>query len=153
MPPNCRPAYAISSAVFAPSKAGPLAGVPVANEDRVARFVVVAGYIRRSDNTVRQEVFLPYKHVKLSVVQHRDLSEAELWEVGDYVAKQLGKPLLGRADVSARDARAQRLNVLPEEPPRNHADIIGWAPEKAAQLSKAQVLAADAGQFIPKPVA
>ena len=128
--------------------------MPVDDREKLARFVVVESYIRRSKNTPRPQVFLPYKHVELSVIRHLDLSEAELWEIGQTdVADKLGKPLHGRADILASDVRAERLDVKPSEPPRNHANIIGWPPERAAQMSYAQVLASKAGQFIPTPTA
>lgn len=122
---------------------GGLAGVPVADDERLARYVMVKEYVR-ADRTVRFEAFRPYKYVDLSVSRHRDLREDELWSLGEAVAAQFGKPLLGRADVSASDARGIGLDVLSDEPPRNHANITGWAAEKSAQLSHAQSLAAAA---------
>lgn len=129
---------------------GPLATVPVGDDERLARFIVVEKYIR-ADQTVRVEAFRPYKYVELSASRHRDLTEPELWSLGAEVAAQIGKPLLGRADLRAADARAVKLEVMPDEPPRNHANIIGWAAEKSAQLSHAQALAAAAGKLIPAP--
>ena len=131
---------------------GPLATVPVGNDERLARFIVVEKYVR-ANQTVRFEAFRPYKYVELSVSRHRDLSEDELWSLGAEVAAKIGKPLLGRADLRAAAVRAVRLEVKPDEPPRNHANIVGWAAEKSAQLSHAQALAAAAGKLVPAPAA
>lgn len=131
---------------------GPLAAVPVQDDELLARFIVIEKYVR-ADQTVRFEVFRPHKYVELSVLRHRDLSETELWELGAGVAAELGKPLLGRADLHASDARAVNLDVKPDEPPRNHANIVGWAAEKSAQMSHAQALAAAAGKLVPAPAA
>jgi hypothetical protein len=109
---------------------GGLGGVPVADNERLARFVMVENYIR-TDRTVRFEAFRPYKYVELSVSRHRDLQEDELWALGEAVALEIGKPLLGRADVLASDARQVGLDVKPDEPPHNHANITGWAAEKS----------------------
>ena len=97
---------------------------------------------------MKAEAILPFKWVELSVSRHRDLTESELWELGQEVARKRSEterrevPLVGRADFLARTARQQNLDVKPDEPPRNHANIIGWPIEKSAQMSLAQQIAA-----------
>ena len=132
-----------------------LGDVPVEDGEQLARMILIEKHLRREKDkvTAKPEAFLPYKHVELSVIRHRELSESELWEVGrDVSAKreagdQFGRkfPLLGRGDFSARDARAQNLDAAPAEGPelpRNHADIIGWPLEKPAQMLHALKIAA-----------
>jgi len=49
--------------------------------------------------------------------------------------------LKGAAIFKARDVRASRLEVLPEEPPPAHANIEGWPwMENCPELQKAQQL-------------
>lgn len=130
--------------------AGSLAAVPVADEERLARFVLTERHIRKTDGTVRAEAFAPFKHVEMSVTRHRDLSEEELWAMGRQVAEARTLPLLGRADFLASEAHEQNLDVKPAEPPRNHANVIGWPPEKPAQMIRALEIASRA-TYIANP--
>ena len=97
-------------------------------------------HIRKSDGTVRAEALIPSSHVELSVTRHRDLSNDDVWTLGEDVATKRLKPLIGRADFRSADARQQKLDVKPDEPPRNHANVFGWPPEKAFQMALAQEL-------------
>ncbi len=116
----------------------------IADDELLARFIVNSNDVR-VDGTVRPQLFLPYRRVELSVNRHRDASLAETWTLGQHVAKQRGKALLGRADLRARACRLPPLDVvpspiLPHNP--NHADVIGYPPRKDEQLSLASKLAA-----------
>ena len=121
-----------------------LQDVPVANEERLARFVLTNRHLRKAEGitTARAEAFLPYKHVELSVTRHRDLNEKQIWGAGRCVAIRRALKLLGRAEITAANVRQQKLDVRPNEPPRNHADIVGWPSEKPAQMLYAIELAA-----------
>lgn len=127
--------------------------------------ILIEKHLRRDPRTEnvtpRPEAFLPFSRVELSVIRHREITEAELWEIGREVSAkreegdQFGRkfPLFGRADISARDVRAQNLDVVPAEGsrlPRNHADIVGWPPDKPAQMIRAVEIAA-AATFVPAP--
>ncbi len=61
--------------------------------------------------------------------------------MGALVAEKRQLPLIGRADFLASDAREQNLDVKPDEPPRNHANLIGWPPDKPAQMIRALEIA------------
>ena len=130
-----------------------LGNVPVEDNERLARMILTERHVRRESMAAKPEAFLPYKHVTLSVIRHRELTEGELWEIGGKVAEKRGRTLVGRGDVLARIARAQNLDVVPEEGPdlpRNHADIVGWPPEKPLQLIRAAEIAAVA-DFVAAP--
>ena len=140
-----------------------LSDIRVEDGEQLARMILSERHVRRERDkvTAKPEAFLPYKHVDLSVIRHRDLSESELWEVGRDVSakREVGDPfgrkfpLLGRGDFFARDARAQNLDAVPAEGPelpRNHADIIGWPSEKPAQMLRAVKIAA-AASFVETP--
>lgn len=128
---------------------------PITPEEWLARFVTVEKWVR-ADQTIRQDAFIPPKDLNLSVTRHLNLSKNELWAVGqvvaDAVAKHPGAVLHGRADIQVHHAIQQNLRVeaapLPDN--ENHAHITGW-PEKAAQKSIAQQLAAAAGKLVPFP--
>jgi hypothetical protein len=123
----------------------------VADDEKLARTVHSQRLVRAADQTVKPEVFLPYRRVELSVIRHRELTDASLWEVCRVVAAMRNQPLLGRADILALDARKESLDVYPNEgggQPLNHADIVGWPPEKPSQMMKAVQLAAKS-IFVP----
>lgn len=128
-----------------------MASVPVADAERLARFILTTKHVPKVGGGVKAEAVLPHSRVELSVIRHRDLSEAELWRTGDEVAQQRREkekrafPLVGRVDFLAGVPRAQALDVVPAEGPdlpRNHADVIGWPAAKDSQMSLAQQIAA-----------
>lgn len=114
---------------------GPLAKVLVDNAEQLARFVLTERHIRKSDGTVKAEALIPSPHAELSVTRHRDLTDEEIWTLGEKVAALRRKPLIGRADFLAADARQQKLDVKPDEPPHNHANVLDWPSEKALQMA------------------
>ena len=144
-----------------------LGNVPVEDDECLARMVLIKKHVVEDAQTGQlvptPEAFLPYKHVELSVIRHRELTEDELWKIGREVVAEreagdtFGRKftLLGRGDIYALDAREQSLDAVPAEGPglpRNHADIVGWPPEKAAQLLRAVKLAEKA-KFVATPPA
>ena len=138
-----------------------LADVPVEDGEQLARMILTEKHVRKESMTLKPAAFLPFSRVELSVIRHREITETELWKIGrDVSAKreagdELGRkfPLVGRGDFFARDAREQKLDVKPVEGfglPRNHADVVGWPPERPAQMMRAIEIAARA-TFVPPP--
>lgn len=119
---------------------------PVAYDEWLARFIWLKSRVRQNQ-TVRPDAFIPPKDLQLSVTRHINLSEEELWNIGQRVADQAANtptvPLYGRADLCVRDVSAQNLRTeaSPRDDNRNHADIIGWPLEKSARKIVAQELA------------
>lgn len=126
----------------------------MADDERLARFVFDKRWLPKNGEGVNARAILAYRYVELSVSRHRDLSGAELWGLGQDVARMRSAGeereivLLGRADFLARTARQQKLDVKPDEPPRNHANVVGWPAEKSAQMLLAQEIAARS-DFVP----
>ena len=122
----------------------------LADEELLARFITVEHWVRSSNQTVRPEAFIPPNDLQLSVTRHINLSEEELWNVGQKIADQVTKteraPLCGRADLRVRQVSEQQLRTeaAPLDDNPNHAHIIGWPIEKSARKSVAQELAAKA---------
>ena len=130
-----------------------LGNVSVEDDEKLARIILVEKHVRRENMTLKPEAFLPYKHVELSVIRHRELTECELWEISHEVAAKRGRTLVGRGDFLARVARTQNLDAVAAEGPempRNHADIVGWPPEKPIQMIRAVEIAASAS-FVATP--
>ena len=129
---------------------------PVGEDELLARFILFKRHFRRIDNTVKPEALIPAPRIQLSVTRHLGLTPRQIWEAGCEVARvrQLqvpGATLHGRADILASDARNLHLEVNPDEPPLNHANIEPLPAEEAAQLIIAQKLAARNSVFIKKP--
>lgn len=137
---------------------GPLADIPVLDTERLARFILNRRHIRNLDGQIflRAEAFAPYRHMEMSATRHRDLTEAGIWALGAEAAQQRERhegrefPLVGRADFGASDAREQHLDVVPDEPPRNHANVTGWPPDKPAQMIRALELSSKSA-FVTGP--
>lgn len=120
----------------------------VTDGESLARFVLVSKWIR-NDQTVRQDAFIPYPYPDLSVTRHVELSESELWQLGQSVADKRALPLYGRADIQALVVKSQSLRIEPTPEPKNHANITGWPSDKPGQKIIAQEIAA-AARFVPK---
>jgi hypothetical protein len=123
-------------------------GESVLADELVARFIFQRNHLR-ADLSVKPNAFVPPSHrLELSVTRHLQLGEEGLWTIGRNLAQQRLTILRGRADAKAAVFHGQGLKVLaaPVVGNPNHANIVGWPPEKYAQLSIAQQLAASAGK-------
>jgi hypothetical protein len=128
----------------------------VTDAELLARYVTTSRHFRSSDNTVKQDLFMPHPYIELSVTRHLNATESEIWEVGVDVAAQTERKLYGRADIQASKCNIDSLQVvakpiLPKNP--NHADIEGWPSAKQDQKAIALKLAASANKLISPPEA
>ena len=126
---------------------------PVADDEWLARFIVNSNEFRQ-DDTVKPKLFMPFKHVALSVNRHRDCTEEEIWCVSCNVAEKRQRRLYGRADITALSSRISPLDVVanplfPSNP--NHADIVGFPPAREDQQAIALKLAAAASKRVFAP--
>ena len=121
---------------------------PVLEDEWVARFILSRHWIRKGDPPVRPDAFIPYPHADLSVTRHMDLSEAELWQIGQAIADKRPATLYGRADLQAISVIKKSLRIVPTPEPKNHANITGWPADKPSQKIIAQEIAAEA-RFMP----
>lgn len=117
----------------------------VADEEKLARFILSSKLIRNTDQTVKPDAFIPYPYPNLSVTRHLYLSEEAIWGMGQGIADTRKKTLYGRADFYAADVRRQFLKIQSDPSPNNpnHANIIDWPADKPSQKIIAQQLAAD----------
>lgn len=121
---------------------------PVADDEALARFVLFSNWFRR-DKTIKPDAFIPYPWPNLSVTRRLDLTDTELWAIGQEIADRRPAMLYGRADVQAITVREQSLSISPTKEPRNHANINGWPSDKPSQKIIAQQIAA-AATFVPR---
>ncbi|MGB5973341.1 MAG: hypothetical protein WBG38_08480 [Nodosilinea sp.] len=128
---------------------------PVEEAEWLARYVMQSSHFRRTDFTIKPNLFIPHPYQELSVTRHRDATETEIWAAGAGVAKQQQRPLYGRSDIQAKACTIDVLRVLAKPFPNNpnHADVDGWPAEKAEQKAIALKLAASASSLQPPPSA
>jgi hypothetical protein len=131
------------------------ANIPaVADNELLARFIVGSDE-KRPDGTVKHKLFLPYRHVELSVNRHRESTPDETWKIGFDVARARQRQLHGMANIRAGNCRIAPLDVipdpiLPQNP--NHANISGFPAAKEDQMALAIRLAASIeGQWQSPP--
>lgn len=133
---------------------GDLPAAEVTDDEWLVRFILFSKWIRRSDNTVKQEAFIPSpKNLELSVTRRNALSEEALWQVGQEVADTRPSKLYGRADLRAFHARNQSLQVRPDPQPRNqnHAVITGWPQDDKPGQKLIALELAKAAHYLPNP--
>ena len=124
----------------------------IEDDEMLARFIVAGQSTKslrkyvRENNTVKPQLFLPYKHVELSVNRHRDCDECEIWDFGQAIAEYRKMDFYGRSDIAVGSCTFDELSVVatpirdhpqavPDNP--NHADIVGFPAAKEDQLSLA----------------
>lgn len=119
--------------------------IPVAASERLARFLLSSRHFSRENRRVKPDAFIPHPYAELSVFRVKDLEEEQIWQIGKQIAEPQGKPLYARAEIPVGEVLASGLQVVPNEPPPHHANIIGWArDDRAAQRLVAAVLSARA---------
>ncbi|RMF85055.1 MAG: hypothetical protein D6744_02060 [Planctomycetota bacterium] len=121
-------------------------------EEMLARFILSRRHIRRGDDTIKPDAFVPHPRDELSVTRHRDATDDEVWDAGWAVAEVQRRTLYGRGDVGVAAFLEQGLSVdaapvigdarLPDNP--NHANVTNWPDEKAQQKRLALEVAAQA---------
>ncbi|MBI2928631.1 MAG: hypothetical protein HYY24_23445 [Verrucomicrobia bacterium] len=118
---------------------------PIASEEPLARFLISSRHFSRGSDRVKADALIPHLFVELSVYPMQGLVEAEVWSIGDTVARPQGRTLHGRAEVLAEVVVKLCFGIVPAEPPPLHAHITGWpTDDRGAQRIRAVELAAAA---------
>jgi hypothetical protein len=119
--------------------------------ETLSRFVVSSRHIRKSDETVKGDAFVPHPYEELSVNRDKEATDEATWDAGFVVAKKLGRTLHGRADALAATYISQQLTTIaapiPENP--NHVNVCEWPPGKPEQILKAKEIAEKAKLLRP----
>lgn len=123
----------------------------IAPDELLARYITSSKWIRKQDQTVKQDAFIP-PNSELSVTRHLGLTEEAIWKIGKKIVESTPRSLHGRADVETSHVIAHRLNVVPqpEDDNPNHANIINWPPDKDARKMCALEIASVA-DFVANP--
>lgn len=108
---------------------------PVADEEALTRYVLQQKHLKEGQ---RFRAFLPNSDGQVSIFRTTGWDEARIWNTGnEFVAVPSNNTVYGRADITARKVLDQGLTINPSEPPRDHADILGW-PDTTDDVGKAQ---------------
>lgn len=112
-------------------------GLPdlVGDDEDLARIIRSSSHFTSS--TVKASAFLPAKDGMTSVIRHGSEPREALWKVAAAVLGAEAK-IHGAAICKTITIRQQRLDVVPDEPPPRHANIVGWPINADPELQKAQ---------------
>jgi hypothetical protein len=102
-------------------------------EENLSRYLFNKNHFSSKNGRVKYNAFLPNQNGKTSVFRTSELSNDEIWRIGDDVADEREMTLLGRGEICARHVVEQGLELDANDDPPRHADIIGWPEEKSAQ--------------------
>ena len=128
---------------------------PLSANEPLTRFVTDRDHFDKPPGKVHWRAFRPKsEESELSIARIHDLAIGEIWNLGQEMAgTPSGRTVVGRADFLLSHVRAARLNssaldVVPDEPPRRHALIIGWPSDRDARKLLSMLLASDATQSV-----
>ncbi|MGA2427301.1 MAG: hypothetical protein ABSH13_02255 [Candidatus Acidiferrum sp.] len=109
----------------------------------LARFIFQEGHYRKKDPAApKPGAFLPKpSDLKISAMWRDQLSEREIWSLGDLVGSTRSKPPLARADFDVGAVSEAKLAIEPDPKPHpRHVNVSGWPADKAEQKSIALLL-------------
>jgi hypothetical protein len=109
--------------------------------DIYSRFLYQDGQYKKNPPRIKHTAF----HVvngQVSVYQTDALNDPAIWSIA--TSLNPNRRVHGRGDVTREDIESVELNIMIEEPPPLHRNIVGWPNEELQQLSKAQELATKA---------
>jgi len=112
-------------------------GLPelVGDDESLARVLTQTGHY--SSTTVKASAFVPAPDGTKSVARHSGEPLDELWQLAqEYLGPDAR--IHGAAICVTKDVRALALDVRAAEPPRRHANIVGWPIESDAELQKSR---------------
>ncbi len=122
--------------------------MPVEPGENLSRYLFSKNSFSTSKQAVHYTAFMPPPDKRLSVFRTSDLSEDEVWSIGDDVGRRRDKRLLGRGDIKALDVYEAGLSIDPDNIPFRHANINGWPAENSAIKLAAIELAHKAALFL-----
>ena len=110
----------------------------------ISRFVFDSRHFSTVDRKAKPKAFEP-KNNCVSVLRAIGLTDAEVWDWAvTYVEPERGKACRARADLTVVSVRRLILDLVRDEPPPRHANIVGWPDDKSAQKLLSIELAAEA---------
>jgi hypothetical protein len=96
------------------------------SDARLTRFIFQQNQFHAGQRTIGHRAFLPPRDNKLSVFATNKLREKSVWAVGRRIAAARKRNLHARADIPNYEVEKHRLQVIRDEPPRRHRNVVGW---------------------------
>ncbi len=130
----------------------------IADNEPLQRAIISKSQFSGTRGRVKPALLSPNPHVELSVSRIGGLGERKIRLLADDVAKKRGKPAsLGYGKLRVRAPRCLGLDVVADEPPCHHANIVGWPSDtdpddqrrRQLQLAKALVEEVELVQWKP----
>lgn len=97
----------------------------VEENEKLARYIFSTRHFVRQPPRVKAEAYMPTRG-EVSVFRIDGLDQAAIWEIGSDIARKRVRTLYARGDTRAKDARRGGLDILSDEPPPRHANLVGW---------------------------
>ena len=109
----------------------------VDNDEDLTRFLTSSSLFNAAG--VKPAAFMPNpQNRETSVFRYGSEPRERLWRIGSEHLTA-GRTLHAAAIFKARHVRSSQLDVVPQEPPPCHANIVGWPwPQTDPELSKSQ---------------
>lgn len=109
----------------------------VADEEDLTRFLTSSSQFNAAG--VKPSALLPSPtKAETSVFRHGRSPSESLWQIGDDLVAG-GRTLRGAVIFKAMHVRAALLDVVANEPPPRHANIVGWPrSESDPEMQKAE---------------
>jgi hypothetical protein len=121
-----------------------LNNTPCQDNEIVTRYLNSRNQYRTSDDRIKARAFEPSNKDNLtSVFRIDNLTENQIWTLGQTYVGQPDRIIHGRADIRVNAIRALGLEVTPSEPPPRHANVSNWGNQKSFNMSLAQQIAAE----------
>ncbi len=105
----------------------------------LTRFIFSSKHFARGNQTVKFRVFMPPQVSKepptyspnLSVYRISEISDSEVWEIGQEHVQTEGRLIKARTDILAGDVYKNNLRVVPDtQPHERHANITPFPADK-----------------------
>jgi hypothetical protein len=109
--------------------------------DPVSRYLIDKRHYSSQNQRVKPGAFLPEPNGETSVYLIKNLSEKEIWGLGEQYIEAKGRRIRGRAQLNAGAVEEASLRLLADAAPPRHARIVGWPSEKDEQKAFALELA------------
>ncbi|MFH0926839.1 MAG: hypothetical protein V1872_14615 [bacterium] len=117
--------------------------------EQLSRYILSESQFSKTKSRVKYSAFMPASDGKTSVFRIYNLTENEIWEIGENeVAQKRDKALLARADIKASHILKTGLSIIPDDSPPRHANIDNWPSEKERQRLIALELAEESSLFL-----
>ena len=97
----------------------------IGDDEKLTRYIFSTRHFSRQSPRVKAEAYMPNRG-EVSVFRIDGLNQAAIWKIGGDVAMKRERTLYARGDTKVNDARKVGLDILQDEPPPRHANLVGW---------------------------